>query len=346
MGNINNKMRIKNTPVFTPPDWSSGFSTAAQMTQQAQNHSFAQTLSRPPLTPPNAVTATATIGVAPTRNTTPAASNSNLISMATHGGVSSLDVKEVQATLNRLDVRDMNGNKLAVDGFFGPLTDSAVRNFQTSAGITVDGIVGPQTAMEFRGRGANFVGPNGMYAINSPYRQTSTTMMSGVDSERVATVRPGLAERQAHTDTVLQRRAERIKAQEAINVEAWENMVRQSLTPRGRNVFDRRAELNIADTNQALLVVNILEANRRRPPERDTTRRELEAMGLSPSHAALIHLVFSSGMSLGGLESMHQQQRGAQQMNFAGNALKQFAPSNVQAAMDYVDFLKLFNPDK
>lgn len=48
-------------------------------------------------------------------------------------------VAALQTALNAL------GSDLTVDGDFGPKTEKAVRAFQESAGIKVDGIVGPQT---------------------------------------------------------------------------------------------------------------------------------------------------------------------------------------------------------
>lgn len=53
----------------------------------------------------------------------------------------SATVSTVQAQLNRWPFSAV----LAVDGALGPLTDAAVRVFQHAAGITVDGIAGPQT---------------------------------------------------------------------------------------------------------------------------------------------------------------------------------------------------------
>ncbi|MDR0858353.1 MAG: peptidoglycan-binding protein, partial [Oscillospiraceae bacterium] len=54
-------------------------------------------------------------------------------------GTSGEVVKVLQTALNKF------GYKLEVDGSFGPLTDTAVRNYQKSFGLEVDGIVGPKT---------------------------------------------------------------------------------------------------------------------------------------------------------------------------------------------------------
>src|SRR5690625_809190 len=48
-------------------------------------------------------------------------------------------VSDLQSALND------NGASLAVDGVFGPLTDSAVKHYQRSNGLLVDGVVGPET---------------------------------------------------------------------------------------------------------------------------------------------------------------------------------------------------------
>lgn len=54
-------------------------------------------------------------------------------------GSSGNSVKEAQCLLNR------HGAKLTADGKFGTLTDTAVRNFQRSKGLAVDGVVGTNT---------------------------------------------------------------------------------------------------------------------------------------------------------------------------------------------------------
>lgn len=48
-------------------------------------------------------------------------------------------IKTIQRALNR------KGAKLSVDGIFGPAMGNAVKRFQHSKGLTVDGIVGPKT---------------------------------------------------------------------------------------------------------------------------------------------------------------------------------------------------------
>ncbi|MFF2653672.1 C40 family peptidase [Streptomyces sp. NPDC058045] len=54
-------------------------------------------------------------------------------------GSSGSSVREAQCRLNA------KGAKLAVDGQFGSATETAVKAFQKSAGLTADGVVGPKT---------------------------------------------------------------------------------------------------------------------------------------------------------------------------------------------------------
>jgi len=61
------------------------------------------------------------------------------LTIVTQQGDSGAKVKAVQSQLNE------SGYGLSVDGAFGPATDSAVRSFQGSQGLGVDGVVGDNT---------------------------------------------------------------------------------------------------------------------------------------------------------------------------------------------------------
>lgn len=57
-------------------------------------------------------------------------------------GIRGAEVRQLQELLNRhLPTRD----HLQVDGIFGPATETAVRQYQGSEGLTVDGVAGPRT---------------------------------------------------------------------------------------------------------------------------------------------------------------------------------------------------------
>ena len=56
-------------------------------------------------------------------------------------GASGTDVARLQRLFVEMKLLDHTG----IDGLFGPVTDQVVRDFQASAGLTVDGIVGPDT---------------------------------------------------------------------------------------------------------------------------------------------------------------------------------------------------------
>lgn len=55
------------------------------------------------------------------------------------------DQAQVQTWLNGLSAAGEDIPMLAVDGKYGPATESAVRSFQEWAGLTKDGMVGPNT---------------------------------------------------------------------------------------------------------------------------------------------------------------------------------------------------------
>ncbi|GGP00365.1 hypothetical protein GCM10012280_68970 [Wenjunlia tyrosinilytica] len=56
-------------------------------------------------------------------------------------GSSGAAVQQAQCYLNL----SMTGVSMPEDGDFGPVTEAATRRFQRCAGITVDGLIGPQT---------------------------------------------------------------------------------------------------------------------------------------------------------------------------------------------------------
>ncbi|AOY64587.1 peptidoglycan-binding protein [Xanthomonas citri pv. glycines] len=85
---------------------------------------------------------------------------------AVRHGDSSQDVGKLQQDLNRLGVRDAQGNRLAEDGRFGDNTREAVMAFQKQHGLQQDGVVGRDTraalsAQQVQTREAQVAAPKG-----------------------------------------------------------------------------------------------------------------------------------------------------------------------------------------
>ena len=61
------------------------------------------------------------------------------------------NVKKLQEALNKLGIKDAQGNPLKVDGKFGPRTTAALRRLQRKLGVPVDGKVTPALLKRIQG---------------------------------------------------------------------------------------------------------------------------------------------------------------------------------------------------
>ena len=86
-----------------------------------------------------ALLASATLLVGLFFATTPALASAPIAYHTLSKGSRGVDVRALQYLLKH------HGQPLAVDGAFGPNTESAVKSFQTSKGLAADGVVGPAT---------------------------------------------------------------------------------------------------------------------------------------------------------------------------------------------------------
>ncbi|NMA76753.1 MAG: hydrolase [Actinomycetales bacterium] len=83
-------------------------------------------------------------------------------------------VQDLQSALND------HGANLAVDGVFGPRTNSAVKDYQSSNDLLVDGVVGPETRGALNGSGVSTGG------ASAPASSSSSGSSSIVDAARSA----------------------------------------------------------------------------------------------------------------------------------------------------------------
>ena len=85
-------------------------------------------------------------------------------------------VEQLQTTLNE------HGASLAVDGKFGKLTHGAVKDFQGTHDLKVDGVVGPETRGALNGGGASISG--GGTSAPAPTHSATNSQQAIVDAAR------------------------------------------------------------------------------------------------------------------------------------------------------------------
>jgi peptidoglycan DL-endopeptidase CwlO len=106
----------------------------------------------------------------------PAHATSALASEKLRWGSQGSSVEQLQTTLNE------HGASLAVDGKFGKLTHGAVKDFQRTHDLKIDGVVGPETRGALNGGGASISG--GGTSVPAPAHSATTSQQAIVEAAR------------------------------------------------------------------------------------------------------------------------------------------------------------------
>lgn len=144
-------------------------------------------------------------------NTPPAGSTAS-ITTTLNSGSSGAAVKALQSFLANNQYTGSDGKPLATDGVYGNQTKAAVMAFQKANGLTVDGIVGPQTIAKLNSvqtSGDALVGANGevKYKTGDPTNDALLQQLNDYISQNQTqglTINPALNFDQATLDKFLE----------------------------------------------------------------------------------------------------------------------------------------------
>ena len=97
------------------------------------------------------------------------------------------DVKSLQQKLNKVGIKDANGNKLEEDGSFGDNTLYAVKAFQKKYGLEVDGLAGKNTISKLDDLINAQAEPNFDYFVGACTTDSTTVFANPTGSTKLAT---------------------------------------------------------------------------------------------------------------------------------------------------------------
>ena len=97
------------------------------------------------------------------------------------------DVKSLQQKLNKVGIKDANGNKLEEDGSFGDNTLYAVKAFQKKYGLEVDGLAGKDTISKLDDLINAQAAPNFDYFVGACTTDSTTVFANPTSSTKLAT---------------------------------------------------------------------------------------------------------------------------------------------------------------